>query len=112
MVHFMIAVLKTGGKQYVVKPGDVLKVEKIAAEPEAIVSLTDVVMVQQDDGKVITGKDLTGTEVVTAEVLRHTKNRKVIVFKKRRRHNSRRKNGHRQWATVLKVASVTGGQAS
>jgi large subunit ribosomal protein L21 len=108
----MIAVLRTGGKQYVVKPGDVLKVEKIEAELETIIPLTDVVMVQQDDGKVITGKDLTGAEVVTVEVLRHMKNRKVIVFKKRRRHNSRRKNGHRQWATVLRVTGITGSQAS
>jgi large subunit ribosomal protein L21 len=105
----MIAVLRTGGKQYVVKPGDVLKVEKIEAEPEAIVPLTDIVMIQQDGGEIITGKDLTGAEAVTVEVLRHMRNQKVVVFKKRRRHNSRRKNGHRQWATVLKVASIACG---
>jgi large subunit ribosomal protein L21 len=112
MLSYMIAVLKTGGKQYVVKPGDVLKVEKVAAEPESVVLLTDVVLVQLDDGKIVTGKNLTGTESVAAEVLRHTKDRKVIVFKKRRRHNSRRKNGHRQLATVLRITGITGGQAN
>ncbi|MDR1364971.1 MAG: 50S ribosomal protein L21 [Holosporales bacterium] len=108
----MMAVLRTGGKQYVVKPGDVLKVEKIDVEPESVASLSDVVMVQYDDGSVVTGNDLTGNEKVTVEVLRHSRERKVIVFKKRRRHNSRRKNGHRQWATVLRVIDVLGDQAS
>jgi large subunit ribosomal protein L21 len=94
----VIAVVKTGGKQYCVEPGNVVKVEKLDVEPESIVSLTDVLFTSPDAGENV---------VVKAEVLRHVRNSKIIVFKKRRRHNSRRKNGHRQWQTILRITDIS-----
>lgn len=103
----MFAVVKTGGKQYCVKPGDVLKVEKIDAEPSKVISLTDVVLTSSDNGTVAAqADDLKGT-VVSAEILKHVRNKKIIIFKKKRRHNYRRKNGHRQWMTVLKITDIS-----
>jgi large subunit ribosomal protein L21 len=103
----MIAIVKSGGKQYYVKPGDVIKVERLEAEPESIISLTDVLLTIPDDGSISISEEGSNGTVVTAEVLKHVRNRKVIIFKKRRRHNSRRKNGHRQWMTVLKVTEIS-----
>lgn len=103
----MFAVVKTGGKQYCVKPGDVLKVEKIDVEPSKVISLTDVVLTSSDNGAVAAqADDLKGT-VVSAEILKHVRNKKIIIFKKKRRHNYRRKNGHRQWMTVLKITDIS-----
>ena len=103
----MFAVVKTGGKQYCVKPGDVFKVEKLDAEPASAVTLSDVVLTSDDSGNVKIGQPVVEGAVVQTEVLKHVKSDKVIVFKKNRRHNYRRKNGHRQWMTILKVVSVT-----
>jgi large subunit ribosomal protein L21 len=106
----MFAVVKTGGKQYCVKPGDVFKVEKLDVEPSTIVSLTDVLLISGDEEKaeIFTAEDsaLNGA-VVKTEVLKHVRNKKIIIFKKKRRHNYRRKNGHRQWMTVLKVTDIS-----
>lgn len=103
----MFAVVKTGGKQYCVKPGDVLKVEKIDADPSTIVSLTDVVLTSSDKGEVAADENEVYGAVVSAEVLKHVRNRKIIIFKKKRRHNYRRKNGHRQWMTVVKIKDIS-----
>jgi large subunit ribosomal protein L21 len=103
----MFAVIKTGGKQYCVNPGDVLKVEKLDVEQASRVSLSDVLLVSPDKGKVIMGDPLINGAVVNAEVLKHVRDKKVIVFKKRRRHNYRRKMGHRQWKTVLKITDIS-----
>ncbi|MDR0942262.1 MAG: 50S ribosomal protein L21 [Holosporales bacterium] len=103
----MIAIVRSGGKQYCVKPGDVFKVEKLEAEPASVISLTDVLLTIPDDGSNSVGVPKENEIVVSAEVLKHVRNKKVIVFKKRRRHNSRRKNGHRQWMTVLKVTEIS-----
>ena len=97
----MFAVVKTGGKQYCVKPGDVLKVEKIDAEPASVIKLNDVVLASSDKDEILPGA------TVSAEVLRHVRNRKVIIFKKIRRHNHRRKNGHRQMMTVLRITGIS-----
>lgn len=102
----MFAVIRTGGKQYCVKPGDILKVEKLNLEPSASVSLTEVLLTSDEQGKVIVGTPVIAGALVNAEVLRHTRNDKIIVFKKKRRHNYRRKNGHRQWMTVLKIKDI------
>ena len=91
----MFAVVRTGGKQYCVKPGDVLKVEKLDVEPAGVVKLEDVVLTSSDDGKVAASPDELKGAFVNAEILKHVKNDKIIVFKKKRRHNYRRKNGHR-----------------
>ena len=100
----MFAVVRTGGKQYCVKPGDVLKVEKIDAEPASVIKLSDVVLASSDKDEILPGA------TVSAEVLRHVRNRKVIIFKKIRRHNHRRKNGHRQMMTVLKITDISLGK--
>ena len=102
----MFAVLKTGGKQYVVKPGDVIKVEKIEAEPSTVLSLDNVLFTSSEEREISISESETKGSVVKAEVLKHVRNKKIIVFKKKRRHNYRRKNGHRQWMTVLKIMDI------
>lgn len=102
----MFAVIRTGGKQYCVKPGDVLKIEKLNLEPSATISLTEVLLTSDDKGIVVVGSPVVDGASVNAEIIRHMRNDKVIVFKKKRRHNYRRKNGHRQWMTVLKIKDI------
>ena len=94
----MFAVVRTGGKQYRVATDDKILVEKI--DGEAGTSITLETLMFGDGGAITTGK------AVTAEIVAQTKGDKVIIFKKRRRHNYRRKNGHRQQMTVLKITSV------
>ncbi|OSQ46692.1 50S ribosomal protein L21 [Thalassospira alkalitolerans] len=101
----MYAIIKTGGKQYKVAANDVIKVEKIAAQAGDTVKLEEVLMVA-GDGAPKVGAPLVAGASVTAEVLEQTKGDKVIVFKKRRRHNYRRKNGHRQNLTVLRITDI------
>ena len=101
----MYAIIKTGGKQYKVAANDVIKVEKIAAQAGDTVKLEEVLMVA-GDGAPKVGAPLVKGASVTAEVLEQTKGDKVIVFKKKRRHNYRRKNGHRQNLTVLRIKDI------
>jgi large subunit ribosomal protein L21 len=108
----MFAVLKTGGKQYRVAQGDVIAVEKIAGEAGAAVELGEVLMVGADDGATTVGNPLVAGAAVAAEIVEQTRAEKVIAFKKRRRQNSRRKRGHRQELTVLKVTAIRAGQAT
>jgi large subunit ribosomal protein L21 len=99
----MFAVIRTGGKQYRVTPNAVLKVEKLDAEPGSTVTFTDVLAVGGAGGLTV-GSPLVVGASVTATVIAQDRLDKVIIFKKRRRQNSRRKNGHRQHVTVLRVA--------
>lgn len=99
----MFAVIRTGGKQYRVTPNAVLKVEKLEAEPGATVTFTDVLALGTDSGLTLGAPTVAGAEV-TATVIAQDRLDKVIIFKKRRRKNSRRRNGHRQHVTVLRVA--------
>jgi len=99
----MFAVIRTGGKQYRVTPNAVLKVEKLDAEPGATITFTDVLAVGGAGGLTV-GSPLVAGASVTATVIAQDRLDKVIIFKKRRRQNSRRKNGHRQHVTVLRVA--------
>ena len=101
----MFAVIRTGGKQYRVTPNLVLKVEKLDAEPGSIFTFTDVLAVGSEAGITI-GKPIVEGASVTATVIAQDRLDKVIIFKKRRRQNSRRKNGHRQHITVLRVADI------
>jgi large subunit ribosomal protein L21 len=101
----MFAVIRTGGKQYRVTPDAVLKVEKLAAEAGETVTFTDVLAVG-GDGALKLGAPVLEGATVTATVIAQDRLDKVIIFKKRRRQNSRRKNGHRQCVTVLRVASI------
>ena len=100
----MFAVIKTGGKQYRVAAEDVLKVEKIEGEPGEIVQFGDVLVVGGDS--VTLGAPTVAGASVAAEVLEQGRGPKVIAFKKRRRKNSRRKRGHRQEFTLLRITEI------
>jgi large subunit ribosomal protein L21 len=101
----MFAVIRTGGKQYRVVPDAVLKVEKLEAEAGSTVTFTDVLAIGGEQG-VTLGKPVVEGASVTATVIAQDKLDTVIIFKKRRRQNSRRKNGHRQPVTVLRVSGI------
>jgi large subunit ribosomal protein L21 len=101
----MFAVIRTGGKQYRVTPNAVLKVEKLDAEPGATVTFTDVLAVGAE-GALTLGSPVIAGASVTATVIAQDRLDKVIIFKKRRRQNSRRRNGHRQHVTVLRVGDI------
>ncbi len=102
----MYAVIKTGGKQYRVAQGDTIRVEKLAAEPGASVTLDQVLMVGNGDRTTFGAPTVDGASV-TAEVVEQARGPKIIVFKKKRRTTYRRKNGHRQDLTVLKITDIT-----
>ena len=97
----MIAVIRTGGKQYTVAPEDTLTVEKIEGEAGAKIEFTDVLMVGEKVGApTVAGADVLGS------IVKQARGPQLIVFKKRRRQNSRRKNGHRQDLTVVKIEQI------
>jgi large subunit ribosomal protein L21 len=102
----MFAIVRTGGKQYRVAPGDKIVVEKLAGEAGDSIDLTDVLLAGE-------GGDLKSTSglTVAAKIVAQAKGEKVTVFKKRRRHNYRRKAGHRQQHTILEIVSVGGKKA-
>ncbi len=105
----MYAVVKTGGKQYRVSKDDILKVERLPGEAGETITLGDVLMVGAD-GDVTVGAPMVDGASVAAEILEQKRDKKIIVFKKRRRQNYRRKAGHRQHLTVLRVTDIlTGG---
>jgi large subunit ribosomal protein L21 len=108
----MFAVLKTGGKQYRVAPDDVIRVEKIVGDAGASVELGEVLMVGADDGATTIGAPVVAGAVVAATIVEQTRGDKVIAFKKRRRQNSRRKRGHRQDLTVLRITGIRADQAT
>ncbi|HYJ82029.1 MAG TPA: 50S ribosomal protein L21 [Allosphingosinicella sp.] len=97
----MFAVVRTGGKQYRVAAGDKIVVEKLAGEAGDTIQLGDILLAGE-------GADLKSTDglTVSAEIIAQAKADKVIVFKKRRRHNYRRKKGHRQQHTILRILSI------
>ena len=101
----MFAVIRTGGKQYRVSQDQVLKVEKLEAEAGQTVTFIDVLCVGSEAGLTIGGPTVPGA-TVTATVIALDRLDKVIIFKKRRRQNSRRRNGHRQHVTVLRVSGI------
>jgi large subunit ribosomal protein L21 len=101
----MFAVIRTGGKQYRVTPNAVLKVEKLDAEAGGTVTFTDVLAVG-GEGSLTLGSPTVADASVTATVIAQDRLDKIIIFKKRRRQNSRRRNGHRQHVTVLRVAGI------
>ena len=104
----MYAVIKTGGKQYRVKKDDILRVELLDAKNGDKVPLNEVLMVGSADGKAKFGAPTISGASVSAEVVDQIRDDKVIVFKKKRRQNYRRKNGHRQNLLVLKITGITG----
>jgi large subunit ribosomal protein L21 len=105
------AVIRTGGKQYRVKEGDVLHVEKLDGEAGAEVEFTDVLMTAHG-GDVRVGTPTLSGARVTAQVVKQGRAKKILVFKKKRRKNYRRRQGHRQYLTTVRVTGIDGGAAS
>lgn len=101
----MYAVIKTGGKQYRVAKDDVIKVEKLDGEAGDKIEFGEVLMVVGDGDPVIGAPLVSGAKVM-AEVLEQNRASKIIVFKKKRRHNYRRKKGHRQHQTVVRITDI------
>jgi large subunit ribosomal protein L21 len=97
----MFAIVRTGGKQYRVAAGDKIAVEKLAGEAGETITLNDVLLAGEEGNLADASK-----VVVSAQIIAQAKSEKVLVFKKRRRHNYRRKNGHRQQLTLLRIVSV------
>ncbi|MDT0575240.1 50S ribosomal protein L21 [Croceicoccus sp. F390] len=103
----MFAIVRTGGKQYRVAEGDKIAVEKLAGEAGDTIMLGDVLLAA--DGAEIADA---ASVSVSAEIIAQAKSEKIVVFKKRRRHNYRRKQGHRQQMTLLRILSVGTGNAA
>ena len=102
----MYAIIETGGKQYRVSAGDKLRLEKIHAEEGEQVSFDKVILLGKDDGPLIGTPYIDGA-VVTAKILEHGKDDKVIVFKYRRKKNYRKFRGHRQQYTAIEIQGLT-----
>ena len=101
----MFAVIKTGGKQYKVAADDLLQIEKLEGEAGDTVTFEDVLMVGKE-GDVKVGSPFVDGAAVAGEIVDQGRGRKIIIFKKRRRQNSRRKNGHRQYMTTVKITDI------
>ena len=104
----MYAVVKTGGKQYRVTPGDVILVEKLLGEAGGNIKLEDVLMIGEDGQAPEIGAPTVAKAAVNCEILDQSRADKVIVFKKKKRKGYRRLNGHRQEQTVLRVLDING----
>jgi len=102
----MYAVLKTGGKEYRVTKGDLIRVEKMDGNVGDPVTLKEVLMVSEE-GNVQVGTPFLAHAVVTGEIAQHTKGKKVLIFKMKRRKNYRRLRGHRQTYTYIKVNDIS-----
>jgi large subunit ribosomal protein L21 len=104
----MYAVIRTGGKQYRVASGQVIKIERLDGEVGETIAFDQVLMIgdEQEGGEPKIGAPLVDGAQVTAEVLEQGKAPKIIVFKKKRRKNYRRKRGHRQLQTVLRIRDI------
>lgn len=101
----MFAVIRTGGKQFRVAAGDVITIPKLADEAGVRITFEDVLMLTREGG-IEVGLPAVAGAIVSGEVVEQTRGPKVIAFKKRRRKNSRRKRGHRQDLTVVRIGSI------
>jgi large subunit ribosomal protein L21 len=101
----MFAVIRTGGKQYRVAPNDIIEIEKIAGKPGDIIELSEVILLGGDGGPK-TGSPTIAGALVAAEVIEQRRADKITVFKKKRRANYRRKKGHRQALTALRITEI------
>ena len=100
------AVIKTGGKQYKVKSGEILKIEKLTdIKANSKIEFNEI-LAYGDDSKIEVGAPMVSGAKVEADLIKNSKNRTVLIFKKRRRHNSRRKNGHRQEYSMIKIRKI------
>jgi len=105
----MFAIVKTGGKQYRVSAGEQVTVERIEGEVGSQIALSEVLAIGGEEGSTI-GSPTVANASVTAKIVQQPRGNKVIVFKKKRRKNYRRKNGHRQELTVLRIDAISTGQ--
>ena len=100
------AVIKTGGKQYKVKSGEILKIEKLPdSKPDSKIEFNEV-LAYGDDKTIEIGTPTVAGAKVEADLIKNGKDRTILIFKKRRRHNSRRKNGHRQEHTMVRINKI------
>ena len=100
------AIIKTGGKQYKVKSGEILKVEKLPdSKPETKIEFNEILAYGDDKNIEVGTPNIEGAKV-EADLIKNSKNRTILIFKKRRRQNSRRKNGHRQQYSLVKIKKI------
>lgn len=102
----MYAIIAIGGKQLKVHEGDTIRVERLPGEVGETVTLTDVLLVHQDDGSVAVGTPNVKGASVTGDIIGHGRGNKITIFKHKRRKNYRRKQGHRQHYTALRVTGI------
>jgi len=102
----MYAVVKTGGKEYRISPGDLIRVEKLEGKVGDQVTMKDILMVSHED-QVQVGNPLLGNAVITGEIVQQVKGRKVLIYKMKRRKNYRRTKGHRQTYTYIRVNEIS-----
>ncbi len=102
----MFAVIKTGSKQYKVAKDSIIRIEKIEGEPGATIEFKEVLMIGEYSKPSFIGTPVVKGALVTAEILNQLRDQKIIVFKKKRRKNYRRKNGHRQEITQVKILDI------
>ena len=100
------AVIKTGGKQYKVKSGEILKIEKLPdSKPDSKIEFNEI-LAYGDDKTIEVGTPIVAGAKVEADLIKNGKDRTILIFKKRRRQNSRRKNGHRQEHTIIRINKI------
>ena len=102
----MYAVIETGGKQHKVSEGEILKIDKLDAEPGTEIVFDKIMMVKADDDTLKVGKPYVENASVTAEVVEQGKHKKIIIFKYKRKKNYQRKQGHRQKYTALRIKAI------
>ena len=102
----MFAVIKSGGKQYRVTPGQTIRLEKVAGEVGSKVKLSDVLLVD-NDGNISVGAPLVANASIEATVVEHDRSKKILVFKKKRKKQYRRTRGHRQDFTAVRIDRIT-----
>ena len=107
-VDAMYAVVRTGGKQLRVSPGDTIQIEKIQVEPGDTVELTDILMISTDQGTTV-GTPTVGGAAVVCKAVRNGKGKKIVIYKYKRRKGFARKQGHRQPFTMLSVTDIRQG---
>jgi large subunit ribosomal protein L21 len=105
LIVMAYAVIRTGGKQYRVAAGDLLRIERLAGDPGSAVEFNEVLLTG-GDGAVRIGQPLIEGAVVRGEIVSQTRARKVLIFKKKRRKNYRRRRGHRQFITTVRVTEI------
>jgi len=104
----MYAIVRTGGRQYRAEPGQTIDVERLPYEEGASVDLTDVLLVAPDSGAPLIGQPLVDGAVVKATIIKQARERKIFVWKYKPKEHYRRRRGHRQYFTRLRIDSITG----